>query len=131
MVTKDTDSNDDQLVRPLVLNAALYAENPSAESEAHEIFTQNQDKLLSLSSDIRALVLQNEVKNYNSSQLFESLLEDYRKTSDSSYKQDILFALTSTKMLTKFNKLYLISKMQIPSSLKICALGTSELFQTI
>ncbi|MYY55397.1 M1 family metallopeptidase [Ligilactobacillus salivarius] len=94
---KDTDSNDDQLVRPLVLNAALYAENPSAESEAHEIFTQNQDKLLSLSSDIRALVLQNEVKNYNSSQLFESLLEDYRKTSDSSYKQDILFALTSTK----------------------------------
>ena len=24
---KDTDSNDDQLVRPLVLNAALYAEN--------------------------------------------------------------------------------------------------------
>ena len=94
---KDTDSNDDQLVRPLVLSAALYAENPSAESEAHEIFTQNQDKLLSLSSDIRALVLQNEVKNYNSSQLFESLLEDYRKTSDSSYKQDILFALTSTK----------------------------------
>lgn len=79
------------------MNAALYAENPSAESEAHEIFTQNQDKLLSLSSDIRALVLQNEVKNYNSSQLFESLLEDYRKTSDSSYKQDILFALTSTK----------------------------------
>ena len=50
-----------------------------------------------MSSDIRALVLQNEVKNYNSSQLFESLLEDYRKTSDSSYKQDILFALTSTK----------------------------------
>ena len=94
---KDIDSNDDQLVRPLVLNAALYAENPSAKSEAHEIFTQNQDKLLSLSSDIRPLVLQNEVKNYNSSQLFESLLEDYRKTSDSSYKQDILFALTSTK----------------------------------
>lgn len=94
---KDTDSNDDQLVRPLVLSAALYAENPSAESEAHEIFTQNQDKLLSLSSDIRALVLQNEVKNYNSSQLFASLLEDYRKTSDSSYKKDILFALTSTK----------------------------------
>lgn len=97
MVTKDTDSNDDQLVRPLVLSAALYAENSSVESKAHEIFTQNQDNLLSLSSDIRALVLQNEVKNYNSPQLFASLLEDYRKTSDSSYKKDILFALTSTK----------------------------------
>ncbi|URI13720.1 M1 family metallopeptidase [Ligilactobacillus salivarius] len=94
---KDTDSNDDQLVRPLVLSAALYAENSSVESKAHEIFTQNQDNLLSLSSDIRALVLQNEVKNYNSPQLFASLLKDYRKTSDSSYKKDILFALTSTK----------------------------------
>lgn len=94
---KDTDSNDDQLVRPLVLSAALYAENSSVESKAHEIFAQNQDNLLSLSSDIRALVLQNEVKNYNSPQLFASLLEDYRKTSDSSYKKDILFALTSTK----------------------------------
>ncbi|MDO4680941.1 MAG: M1 family metallopeptidase [Aerococcus sp.] len=91
------DNNDDLLVRPLVLSASLYAENPETIEQAHALFTENKEDMLSMSSDIRALVLQNEMKHYNTDSLFDQLLNAYKKTSNSSYKEDILYALTSPK----------------------------------
>ncbi|MGX6428675.1 M1 family metallopeptidase [Levilactobacillus yonginensis] len=103
------ESNDDQLTRPYVLSAALYAKNPKAIAAAHDLFTQNSANLAALSADIRVLVLRNEVKNYGSADLFEKLLTAYRQTSDASYKADLSAALTSTsdasliaKIIAKF-----------------------------
>ncbi|GAT17994.1 M1 family metallopeptidase [Secundilactobacillus silagei] len=103
------ESNDDQLARPTVLSAALYAQNHDAIAVAHQIFTDNQTQLASLSADIRGLVLSNEVKHYGSEKLFNQLLTTYTQTSDASYKSSIRAALTSTpdaaliqKMIAQF-----------------------------
>lgn len=102
---KASDSNDDLLVRPFVLDAALYAENAELIAAAHDLFLANQAKLVALPVAVRALVLKNEVLNFNSDQLFDNLLVSYQKTSDSSFKQDLLAALTKTKEQSQLEKL--------------------------
>ncbi len=93
---KAGESNDDQLVRPYVLNAALYAHNEEAIKAAHQIFLDNQDKLGALSADIRGLVLKSEVQNYGSRDLFDKLLAAYQQTADPSYKADLRMAIPTT-----------------------------------
>lgn len=90
------ESVDDQLTRPYVLNAAVYADNETAMQTAHELFQANSDNLAALPADTRVYVLLNEVKHYGSSDLFEKLLDAYRQTSDSGFKYDIVPALTNT-----------------------------------
>ena len=106
---KTGESNDDQLTRPYILSAALYAQNSDAVASAHQLFKANQNHLESLSADIRVFVLQNEVKNFGSEALFDKLLSAYRQTSDASYKSDISRTLTKTadpeliaKLISKF-----------------------------
>lgn len=90
-------SNDDQLTRPIVLSAALYAQNRDTIKQAQALFDQYQDHLADLPADVRGLVLANEVKNYGSQELFDTLLADYQKTTDAGFKQDICAALTKTQ----------------------------------
>lgn len=87
------ESIDDQLTRPYVLNAALYAKNQDSITEAHGLFEANAEALVDLPADIRVYVLANEVQNYSSSDLLDRLLTDYIRTSDGSYKADIAAAL--------------------------------------
>lgn len=89
--------NDDQLTRPIVLSAVLYAQNSDAIKQAQALFDQYQDHLADLPADVRGLVLANEVKNYGSQELFDTLLADYQKTADAGFKQDICAALTKTQ----------------------------------
>lgn len=91
------ESNDDQLTRPIVLSAALYAQNRDTVKQAQALFDQYQDHLADLPADVRGLVLANEVKNYGSQELFDTLLADYQKTADAGFKQDICAALTKTQ----------------------------------
>ena len=91
------ESNDDQLTRPIVLSAALYAQNRDTIRQAHALFVQYQDHPADLPADVRGLVLANEVKNYGSQELFDTLLADYQKTADAGFKQDICAALTKTQ----------------------------------
>lgn len=91
-----SDTNDDQMVRPYVLSAALYAKNPQAIAAAHEIFNQNQDKLASLPADVRGLILTNEVRNFGTPALIDQLLQAYRQTTDGSFKSNIRAAVTAT-----------------------------------
>ncbi len=107
--SKSGESNDDQLTRPYVLNASLYAKNETAIKSAHDLFVANKDHLETLSADTRVFILRNEVKNYGSADLFDQLLAAHRQSSDASYKADICAALTSTpdpdliqKLVAKF-----------------------------
>ena len=93
---KDGENNDDQLTRPYVLNASLYARNADSMAEAHQIFSDYQDRLEQLSADVRELVLKNEVQNYGNDELFEKLIKAYQDTADASFKQDIRGALPNT-----------------------------------
>ncbi|MDB1103440.1 M1 family metallopeptidase [Lentilactobacillus parabuchneri] len=113
---KADESNDDQLTRPYILSAALYAENADAIASAHTLFNQNKENLAGLSADIRVFVLKNEVKNFGNDALFNQLLADYRKTADASYKQDICAALTSTTDANLIAKL--VSKFEDADTIK-------------
>ncbi|MHB9290724.1 M1 family metallopeptidase [Latilactobacillus curvatus] len=95
-LVQPTDSNDDQLMRPTVLSAALYAKNQAAIDAAHTLFQANQEKLITLPAAIRVLVLMNEVQNFGNAALYDQLLAAYRQTSDASYKNDLTAALTRT-----------------------------------
>ncbi|MFC6163701.1 M1 family metallopeptidase [Lactiplantibacillus dongliensis] len=90
------ESNDDQLTRPYVLSAALYAKNSDAVAAAHKLFTANRDRLATLPADTRVFVLRNEVQNFSSVDLFNDLLAASKQTADASFKADIAAALTST-----------------------------------
>lgn len=96
-LSQKDESNDDQLTRPIVLSAALYAQNRDTIKQAQALFDQYQDHLADLPADVRGLVLANEVKNYGSQELFDTLLADYQKTADVGFKQDICAALTKTQ----------------------------------
>ena len=96
-LSQKSERNDDQLTRPIVLSAALYAQNRDTIRQAHALFVQYQDHLADLPADVRGLVLANEVKNYGSQELFDTLLADYQKTADAGFKQDICAALTKTQ----------------------------------
>ncbi|CCI84365.1 aminopeptidase N [Lactobacillus pasteurii DSM 23907 = CRBIP 24.76] len=94
---KDSDSDDDQQVRQDVLSASLYAENAASIKEAHELFEAHKDDLYSLNADVRAHVIMNEVKNFPAAGLIDQLIDEYKKTSDASYKLDLRVAITKTK----------------------------------
>ena len=96
-LSQKDESNDDQLTRPIVLSAALYAQNRDTIKQAQALFDKYQDHLADLPDDVRGLVLANEVKNYGSQELFDTLLADYQKTADAGFKQDICAALTKTQ----------------------------------
>ncbi|GLB46282.1 aminopeptidase N [Philodulcilactobacillus myokoensis] len=119
---KDGEPNDDQLTRPYVLNASLYAKNQSTIEAAHKLFEEHADDLLKLPADIRVFVLSNEVKNYGSEKLFEQLLTDYTKATDPSYKADLDAALTTTpdqkliqKLISKFEDSNVIKPQDLRS----------------
>lgn len=93
----DSESNDDQLTRPIVLSAALYADNKDAIETAHRIFTSHQNDLAHLNADIRPLVLKSEMQHYGNPELFKQFIQDYQDTADASYKADLNSAVTATK----------------------------------
>lgn len=103
------DNLDDQLTRPLVLNAGLYAHNEAAQAAAHQLFDQHQVDLAALPADVRPVVLKNEVANYGQPALVDQLLQAYQLTADPSYKLDLSHALTAasdpailTELIAKF-----------------------------
>ena len=98
LIPKAGESNDDNLTRPYVVSASLYAENDDTINGLHAIYSENSDNLEGISADIRSAVLANEVKNFGNMALFDKLIKKYQETSDASLKQDLCAGITSTKM---------------------------------
>lgn len=98
LIPKAGESNDDNLTRPYVVSASLYAENDDTINGLHAIYSENSDNLEGISADIRSAVLANEVKNFGNMTLFDKLIKKYQETSDASLKQDLCAGITSTKM---------------------------------
>lgn len=98
LLPKAGESNDDNLTRPYVVAASLYAGNDETINGLHTIYSEHSDNLEGISADIRSAVLVNEVKNFGNMTLFDKLLKKYQETSDASLKQDLCAGITSTKM---------------------------------
>ncbi|CAI2655785.1 Aminopeptidase N [Apilactobacillus kunkeei] len=105
LVSVDGESNNDKLTRPYILGAALYDDNKDFAEAAHAIFQDHHENLLSLPADTRVYILANEMKNYSNAEEFDSLVEEYKQSTDPSYKSDICAALTSTKDAKLLGKL--------------------------
>lgn len=88
---------DDELMRPTIIGAAMYAEDADAIAAAHDLFTANANQLASLPAAIRPDVLRNEVRHYGSAVLSAQLLQDYQTTADASYKNALRYAVTGTR----------------------------------
>lgn len=102
---KADESHDEELTRPLVLKAALIGQNKQVIQAAHDLCGKFSDDLSKLPASVRGLVLMNEVKNYNSSRLFDKLLKIYSQSQDAAYKSDICGALTSVTDVSFIKKL--------------------------
>ncbi|RHW49798.1 peptidase [Bombilactobacillus bombi] len=94
--SRQGESNDDQLTRPYILNASIYAQNKNSIQAAHQLFEKFAQNLSKLAADIRLYILKNEVQNFSTPQLFTQLLKEYQQSADASYKADICAALTKT-----------------------------------
>lgn len=96
ITSKDGESNDDILGRPYIVKAALYAGNKDAIAAAHEVFEAHKDNVANIEADVRPYVMMSEVTNYGNEDLYNTLLDDYRKATDGSFQRDISTALTKT-----------------------------------
>lgn len=94
---RDGESIDDQLMRPIVLNASLKAKNPQSIADAHKLFESHRNNIYDMPAEIRQLVLANEIENFGSEQLLNEFIDAYQSTSDASYKTALRVAITSTR----------------------------------
>ena len=89
------DTNDQILMRPIIINAALYGNNQVAIRQAHDLFEEYHDHLIDLPADTRGAIIKNEMQHYLTSDVFHELLNTYRTTTDPSFKVALRGALTS------------------------------------
>ncbi|MCF6161836.1 M1 family metallopeptidase [Furfurilactobacillus milii] len=94
---KAGESNDDQMTRPIVLGASMFAKNADSIAAAHDLYQANADKLETLNATLRPYILINEMREFGSEELFNKFLTAYQKTSDASYKTSLLEGITATK----------------------------------
>ena len=95
-IERAEDSEDDKQLRPIILAHMLYSEDKVAISEALEIYQLAQD-ISEINAEVRSLVISNKVRNQESTELIDELIEIYTKTPNVDLKDDILAALSSTK----------------------------------
>lgn len=89
------DTNDQILMRPTIISAALYGHNQVAIRQAHDLFAEYHDHLVDLPADTRGAIIKNELQHYLSAEIFHEMLNTYRTTTDPSFKVALRGALTS------------------------------------
>ncbi|CAK1232263.1 Aminopeptidase N [Fructobacillus cardui] len=91
------ESVDDEMVRAQVLLAALFAKNADLVAHDHEVFEQAGGDVAKLPANGRAVVLKNEIQNFNTQEKFNQFLTDYQKTAEAALKSDLEAALVTSQ----------------------------------
>ncbi|MBP2623104.1 M1 family metallopeptidase [Streptococcus oricebi] len=94
---KAGESDEDELVRQVVVAQMIHADDERASKKASQIFDHYQNQLEKLPAAIRGQVLANQVKHHESKALTELYLDTYVQTTDVAFKMQILGALSQTK----------------------------------
>ena len=101
---KAHESEDDTTLRSIIIGLALYSENQQAIDTAHQLF--DIDKLADIDTELRSIVISNEIKHFDESgSLATDLLKRYATTTDNDIKQDICNGLTATKNTASIDSL--------------------------
>lgn len=96
---EDEDADEDvtaELSRQIVLANILYADYEPAVKEANELFEQYQFFIYILPAPIRGLILNNQMKHYESDLISNQFMNLYKTTLSSSFKRQLSSALAYT-----------------------------------
>ena len=92
---KDGESDDDRERRTTALSLMIYSEDKEVLNEAKTRFDNN--KLEDLPTEIRALIISANVRNFETPEMIENLFATYKNTPSNDLQNDIAIGLTSTK----------------------------------
>lgn len=94
---KETDSDEDELVRQITLGAMIRSGQEEAVAEAHQIFEQHSHDLENLPASIRAYILVNQMRQDDTDTLADNYLKLYQTTVNANFKGQLAFALANSK----------------------------------
>ena len=89
------ESDDDRERRTTALSLMMYSEGEEVLNEAKTRFDNN--KLENLPTEIRALIISANVRNFETPEMIENLFTTYKNTPSNDLQNDIAIGLTSTK----------------------------------
>ena len=92
---KAGESDDDRERRTTALSLMMYSEDKEVLNEAKTRFDNN--KLENLPTEIRALIISANVRNFETPEITENLFATYKNTPSNDLQNDIAIGLTSTK----------------------------------
>lgn len=91
------ESDEDEMVRQLIVGNMIKADDETAKAQASQIFDKYRDNLEKLPAAIRLQVLVNQIKHHESKELSKLYLELYVASNDGSFKNALSTALSYTK----------------------------------
>lgn len=94
---KETDTEDDELIRQSIIDLILFANDESALQEVDQTFDEYKDNIESIPAYLRVFVLSNYFKHHESQELASLYLDTYIKTNDSNLRRELASSLSRTK----------------------------------
>lgn len=91
------ESDEDEMVRQLIVGNMIKADDETAKTQASQIFDKYRDNLEKLPAAIRLQVLVNQIKHHESKELTKLYLDLYVASNDGSFKNALSTALSYTK----------------------------------
>ena len=91
------ESDEDEMVRQLIVGNMIKADDETAKAQASQIFDRYRDNLEKLPAAIRLQVLVNQIKHHESKELTKLYLDLYVASNDGSFKNALSTALSYTK----------------------------------
>lgn len=99
------ESDEDEMVRQLIVGNMIKADDETAKAQASQIFDNYRDNLEKLPAAIRLQVLVNQIKHHESKELTKLYLDLYVASNDGSFKNALSTALSYTKNKETLNEL--------------------------
>ena len=94
---QEGESDEDEMVRQLIVGNMIKADDETAKTQASQIFDRYRDNLEKLPAAIRLQVLVNQIKHHESKELTKLYLDLYVASNDGSFKNALSTALSYTK----------------------------------
>ena len=94
---QEGESDEDEMVRQLIVGNMIKADDETAKAQASQIFDRYRENLEKLPAAIRLQVLINQIKHHESKELTKLYLDLYVASNDGSFKNALSTALSYTK----------------------------------
>ena len=94
---KDGETDEDELVRQIVVANMIAADDEKASQKASQIFEAHQENLEKLPAATRLQILINQIKHHETAELTDNYLATYIATVDGNFQRQLASALSYTK----------------------------------